>query len=224
VKAETAAQAEAAPGVMPLDREAWFKELNRSNFVNSYHQYRDAQLCGGSRLLIIGPGQGLDTAIFRWRGYDVTTFDIDETFNPDVLGSVHEMPMFDGKRFDIAIASHVLEHLPLAYLDSALSELARVARHTIVYLPVAGRHGQFRFQLGARAVGFDVAWDVFNYFERPDGTTLRYCAGQHYWEVGRRGFRVKDLERRFGQYFRVMKAYRNYDWLPSFNFILAARE
>jgi hypothetical protein len=223
VKVAIDAPAAAAPGVMPLDREAWFKELNRSNFVNSYHQYRDAQLCGGSRLLIIGPGQGLDAAIFRWRGYDVTTFDIDETFHPDVLGSVHDMPMFGDKQFDIAIASHVLEHLPLRYLDSALSELARVAGHAIVYLPVAGRHGQIRFQLGARTIGFDVAWDVFNFFERPDGETLRYCAGQHYWEVGRRGFRVKDLERRFGRHFNVTTAYRNHDWLPSFNFVLEAK-
>ena len=69
---------------MPVDREVWGQELHLCNFINSYYQYRDIQSCGKvEKILIIGPGQGLDTHILKWRGYDVTTFDIDETFNPD---------------------------------------------------------------------------------------------------------------------------------------------
>ena len=57
------------PEVMPLDREAWFRELHLSNFVNSYYQFRDLQSLREVRsVLVIGPGQGLDTAVLRWRG------------------------------------------------------------------------------------------------------------------------------------------------------------
>src|SRR5689334_241449 len=106
-----------APAVMPVDREAWKRELHRSNFVNAYYEYRDLQRCPGARrVLIVGPGQGLDTLVLKWRGYDVTTFDIDQTFAPDHIGSVHEMPMFADAAFDVVIASHVLEHLAVAYL------------------------------------------------------------------------------------------------------------
>lgn len=213
----------AVPSVMPLDRDLWFTQINRSNFINSYYQYRDAQRCGGNRVLIVGPGQGLDTAIFRWKGYNVTTFDIDETFHPDILGSVHAMPMFEDRKFDIVIASHVLEHLPLAFLDRALAELARVARYAIIYLPVAGKHGHIQLDLGIRKLAFTLTWDIFNIFDRPDGNSLKYCQHQHYWEVGRPGFRVRDLRRRFAERFVVVDAYRNHDWLPSFNFVLAAR-
>jgi SAM-dependent methyltransferase len=211
------------PAVMPLDRESWFAQLDRSNFINSYYQYRDAQVCKGKRLLIVGPGQGLDTAIFRWKGYEVTTFDIDGTFRPDVQGSVHEMGFFADRQFDLVIASHVLEHLPVVFLDRALHELARVAPYAVIYLPVAGRHGQLRLTLGVRRIGFEVRWDIFNPFARPDGRSLRYCEGQHYWEVGRPGFRVRELKRRFEQHFTVISCYRNRDWLPSFNFVLAAK-
>src|SRR6266540_4133711 len=95
------------PTVMPLpDREAWHQQLNLSNFINSYYQYRDVEsLHPGRRMLIIGPGQGLDTQVFKWRGYDVVTLDIDETFSPDVVGSVHDLSMFPARRFDVAIAS-----------------------------------------------------------------------------------------------------------------------
>src|SRR5207237_3857301 len=129
------------PTVMPVDREAWRKEIHLSNFVNAGYQYRDLQSCGADvrKVLIIGPGQGLDTHVLRWLGYDVTTFDIDETFSPDHIGSVHQMTLFSDRQFDAVIASHVLEHLAVPYLDAALAELARVGRFALVYLPVAGR-------------------------------------------------------------------------------------
>ena len=209
------------PGVMPVDREQWARQLGLSNFINAYYQYRDlADIDAGRNILIIGPGQGLSTAVLRWRGFEVTTLDIDETFRPDHVGSVHEMPMFSDGQFDTAIASHVLEHLPAAYLDQALREIARVARYALIYLPVHGRHAQLRWIPGIRGWDVSLILDVFNYLEKPDGATPAYMDGQHFWEVGMRGFRVGDLKRRMSGAFEVISAYRNRDWLPSYNFVL----
>jgi Methyltransferase domain len=212
------------PTVMPVDRAAWKRQLHLSNFTNAYYQYRDVQRCGEVRtILVIGPGQGLDTQVFRWRGYQVTTFDIDDTFAPDVRGSVHDMRMFEADRFDIVIASHVLEHLAVAYLDPALDEIARVGRFALVYLPVAGRHAQLRLVPGVRNLDLSLVIDLFDYFGRPDGVTSRYCQGQHFWEIGRRGFSVRQVRRRLERRFDVLDAYRNRDWTPSYNFVLRAR-
>ena len=213
-----------APAVMPVDREAWKRELHLSNFANSYYQYRDLGLCGDVKtVLIIGPGQGLDALVLKWRNYTVTTFDIDKTFNPDFVGSVHDLTMFGDCSFDVIIVSHVLEHLAVPYLDKCLSELGRVGRNCMIYLPVAGRHFQLRVKMDLK--GFDFSWifDLFNRFHRPDGITPRYCAGQHFWEVGMRGFRVPDLTHRFEKKFFVVKNYRNRDWLPSYNFVLKSK-
>ena len=93
------------PAPMPVDRDHWAQELHLSNFVNSYYQYRDLQRLKDCRsLLIIGPGQGLDTCILKWRGYEVQTFDIDGTFKPDHLGSVHDLSRFENGTFDAVIA------------------------------------------------------------------------------------------------------------------------
>lgn len=212
------------PGLMPVDGDAWFRQLNLSNFVNTYYQYRDLQKLGDARkLLIVGPGQGLDTAVLRWRGFEVTTLDVDETFQPDVIGSVHDMYQFGTGQFDVVIASHVIEHLPVQYLRRALAELSRVGRSALIYLPVAGRHGLLKFVAGVRDLEFSWIWDLFNYWRRPDGVTAAFCEGQHYWEIGRRGYRVRDVRVMLQEFFAVVDEYRNRDWLPSYNFVLRSR-
>ena len=213
------------PAVMPVDRKEWRKQIHLANFINAGYQHRDLQSLGAEvrRILIIGPGQGLDTAIFRWMGFEVTTFDIDETFEPDHIGSVHEMTMFGEKQFDAVIASHVLEHLAVPYLDRSIAELARVARYALVYLPVAGRHMQLRFVPGVRLLDLSLHVDLFNWFHKPDGVTPRYMAGQHFWEIGMRGFRLADVRRRFEPHFEILNVYRNHDWRPSQNFVLRAK-
>lgn len=213
-----------APAVMPVDREHWFRQLDLSNFVNAYYQFRDlSQIDGCRRVLIVGPGQGLQTEVLKWRGYEVMTLDIDETFKPDVIGSVHDMNMFRDRQFDAVIASHVLEHLAVAYLDRSLRELSRVAAYALIYLPVAGRHVQARLQPGFKGIDLSVVFDLFNYLHRPNGVEAKYCGGQHFWEVGMRGFRVRDLKRRMSTQFDVVDVYRNRDWNPSLNFVLRSK-
>jgi len=217
-------QAVPAPAVMPVDREQWRAQINRSNFVNTYCQYRDIQSCPGvKRVLVVGPGQGLDTAVLRWAGYEVTTFDIDETFAPDVVGSVHEMTMFGDAQFDLVTASHVLEHVAVPYLDAGLAEIARVARYALVYLPVHGRKIQLRLAPGFRNLDLSFTVDFFNYLRKPDGITPRYMSGQHFWELGMRGFRLRDVLARFSAHFDVLRHYRNPDWPISYNFVLRSR-
>ncbi|MHB1240540.1 MAG: class I SAM-dependent methyltransferase [Gammaproteobacteria bacterium] len=212
------------PAVMPVDSEKWASELPLSAFVNAHYQYRDLQTLGPCHeVLVVGPGQGLVPALLRWRGYTVTTLDIDPALNPDHVGSVHDMAMFGDRQFDVVIASHVLEHFAVPYLDRALAEIARVGRHALIYLPVRGRHVSLRFIPDVRNLDFSLVTDLYNYLERPDGVTARYMEGQHFWEVGMRGFRVRDLLGRLKRKFEVLSHYRNRDWLPSYNFVLRSR-
>lgn len=214
-----------APSVMPIDRREWGGQIHLCNFINAYYQYEDVQMCGEvQKILIIGPGQGVDTQIFKWRGYDVTTLDIDETFSPDVLGSAHDLSMFDDRSFDVVIASHVLEHLPVPYLDQCLNELSRVASYSLIYLPVAGRHFQLRCKMDLKGFDLSFIYDFFNFFHKPSGISPDYCQGMHYWEMGMRGFTLKDMKHRFSKHFSLLKSYRNNDWYPSYNWVLKSKQ
>jgi hypothetical protein len=213
-----------SPAVMPVEVEDWRKRLDLSTFVNAYYQYRDLQRFDDCReVLVVGPGQGLVPDVLRARGYAVTTFDIDARLGPDHLGSVHDLGVFPDDRFDAVIVSHVLEHLAVPYLDGALSEIARVGRAALIYLPVAGRHVSLRVTPGVANIDVSLVVDLFNYFHRPDGVTPRFMAAQHFWEIGRRGFSVVSVRRRLAKHFEIVDAYRNRDWLPSYNFVLRAR-
>ena len=212
------------PGIMPLDREAWVRQIGLCNFVNAFYQLRDmAQFSDARRVLIIGPGQGLDPVVQRWRGYEVTTFDLDSTFSPDILGSVHNMDMFEDGEFDVAIASHVLEHLPLDHLDMAISEIARVAGHALIYLPVNGLSLQFRISMSYRDWDWSRIIDLRRWWRKPDLQEARFMAGAHYWEIGVRGCSRKEVQERLARHFHVRHVYRNQDWRPSMNFLLTSR-
>ncbi len=213
-----------SPAPMPVDAQEWAKRLDLSNFVNAYYQFRDLQgLPHCRKLLIVGPGQGLASAVLRWRQYEVTTLDIDATFNPDVIGSVHDLSQFATGQFDAVIASHVLEHLSEDYLEQALSEIARVGHFGLVYLPVNGVYTQLRFQSNFRALDLSLLLTVSKWFERPSRSKPLYMDGQHYWEIGLKGFKVRDLLRRMEACFEVLRTYRNKDWLPSQNFVLRSK-
>ncbi len=212
------------PKVMPVDRKTWLHILSNSNFQNAAAEYSDIlSLPDISTVLVIGPGQGLDVAILRWRDYVITTFDIDQTFSPDYVGSVHDLSQFSDKQFDLVIASHVLEHLPVMYLNKSLRELARVARYALVFLPLAGRHFQFRLKADVKGFDYSIFFSLYNFIEKPDGVTPRYCAGQHFWEIGYRGFRKKDLIVRLETSFKIIRHYRNINWNPSYNFVLESK-
>lgn len=211
------------PQPMPESAASYAERFSLTNFINAYYQVRDCLAYAPATVLLVGVGVGLERSLLRDRfGLEVTTLDIDAGFQPDYLGSVHEMPMFTPKQFDVAIAAHVLEHLDFRYFTPALAELARVAHHALLYLPYGGRHPELRLR------GLSTHLDCwlrcsFAPGKRIDGTQPVLCGGEHYWECGYRGFEVSRLRHIIEQYFIVDECYQNPEWRYSLNFRLTAR-
>jgi len=213
----------AGPGRMPVDADKYRRSMSLTNFVNAYYQIRDAMKYEPQRVLVVGVGTGIEPLLLKHKcNVQVTTYDIDERFAPDHVGSVHAMSIFDSGAFDVAIVSHVLEHLPFSYLDTVLRELARVAKHVVLYLPYGGRHLRLKFIYAQRVREYVIGVDVPP-LNKIDGERPELQAGHHYWEVGYRGFSLRAISGRIAKHFVIDERYHNADWMYSINFLLTSR-
>ncbi|MSQ48411.1 MAG: class I SAM-dependent methyltransferase [Deltaproteobacteria bacterium] len=213
------------PTTMPVNKEAWLAQLHISNFHNAFFEYRDVRACTPAKnILIVGPGQGLELTVFKSRGYNVTTYDIDGDFKPDHLGSVHDMSCFASKQFDVVIASHVLEHMSFSYFDTALKELARVAHYALIYLPYAGRHIDLGVILYQGSKERHLRVNIAPFWRKPSLTEARYASGQHFWEIGLSGCSKRTIRQAIEKRFEVLDAYQNPYWMVSMNFVLKSNE
>lgn len=132
-----------------------------------------------STVLEVGLGNGFVAHVLRQCGYNVVTFDINVALEPDVVGSVDQMePHFREGSFDLVLCAEVLEHLPLATLPVALSQLARVTRKwAVITLPTCR---QPRF-----AMAGNLRVPILGVFDIRLGALARRkaIAREHHWEL-----------------------------------------
>lgn len=107
----------------------------------------------GSRVLTVGAGGGVNELLYRYardREFHVTSFDVDESRGPDVVGDVCTYEFQDAE-FDVVVICEVLEHLhsphlAVARLYSALGRGGRLILTVPFLLPIHERpHDYFRY-------------------------------------------------------------------------------
>lgn len=188
--------------------------LNLPRMITYWYQAAAVRRCGGQRVLEVGIGMGLTSFILGKWGYDLETLDLDPALHPTRVGDVRDMPYPDGS-FDTILAAEVLEHIPYDDFRTALRELYRVTKsHVIVTLPspLVG------CALGLNVCGLEprFLWVGTRLWTKP------VFDGQHYWELGRRGYsqgRIRDAIRSVG--FEITRAYRPGLSLYTYCFVLS---
>jgi hypothetical protein len=209
---------------MPEDAHEYAHHISVTNFINAYYQIRDALTYQPHRVLVIGVGVGIEIAVLRSKfGITVETFDIDPDFQPDHVGSVHDLSRFSDQSFDVVIASHVLEHLPFSFFRDALSELSRVAKHAVIYLPYGGKHLEMCLSVSQRRREWKLRLHVPPVFRRISGEEPELQNNAHYWECGYPGYSVDTIRQYLEEVFYIDGCYHNDDWKYSLNFLLTSR-
>lgn len=187
----------------------------KERFVSYWHQIDELRALGPASVLEVGIGNGFVSSYLRARGLAVTTLDFDERLEPDVVGSVLEMPFEDGA-FSAVACFEVLEHLPYDQFAPALREMRRVAaEHVVLSLPNAKK--VYRFELEMRHV-----LEVRALIPRPRLALPEHTFdGEHYWEIGTAGHAEDEVRRvieRAG--FAVERAYRVFEFPYHHFFVL----
>lgn len=172
--------------------------MDQPRWMSFYEQIMQFHaLPSGSKVLEIGSGLNINRnhiAEFI-PGITYETLDIAEDLHPDYLGSAHDIPLPDNS-FDAVFAFEILEHLPFEKFEIALKEIKRISKGKVVIsLPHFGPPIKFLIKipfLPEIRFAYKIPYyrkHVFN--------------GQHYWEIGKRGYSAKKIKGIISKYFVV---------------------
>ena len=111
-----------------VDPNHYFNESYdvKERFISYWHQIYEIFEFNPKKVLEIGIGNGFASKYLKERSVNVITLDIDRRLNPDIEGSVLNIPIAD-ESFDVVVCYELLEHLPYESFYKALSEIFRVS-------------------------------------------------------------------------------------------------
>lgn len=185
-----------------VDRDSYrFQKYDKLDRWTSYwYQIRETLALRPESVLEIGAGGGVyRDYLKRTGGIAYKSLDIAEDLHPDIIGSADNIPLQD-ESFDVVAAFEVLEHLPFERFEKALGEIRRVSRkYAIVSLPHFGPPVKFSFKIPfLREIKF--------HFKIPYSQKHSFN-GQHYWEIGKRGYPEKEIRETISKFFRIRKEF-----------------
>ena len=187
--------------------------FNIPRMIGYLYQADAVHRCGGRNVLEIGVGTGLTSYMLRLWGSHLQTLDLDGRLGPTCVGDATRMPFRDDA-FDTILIAEMLEHLPFEEFVPALRELRRVSRrHVVVTLP-------------APLVGLSLGINICGIYPKFLALGTRQWSrpvfdGQHYWELGRRGYPKRRIRQAIQQAgFHIEKEFRQPFSLYCYFFIL----
>lgn len=165
-----------------------------------FYQIKEAIRFSPNNILEIGVGdQVLGSYIKNNTDISYTSLDVAEDLHPDTTGSVTAIPFGDGS-FDVVVGYEVLEHIPFEDFEKALSEISRVSKTgAIISLPHFGPSLKFSFKIPfikEIKIAFKIPYPKKHVFN-----------GQHYWEIGKKGFGVDMVKKSIKKYFDIIQDY-----------------
>ncbi len=169
-------------------------------FASYFYQLKEIHASSPKNVLEIGVGDAVIGNYLRDNtNIEYTSLDIAADVNPTVIGSVLSMP-FEDNAFDVVCAFEVLEHIPFDSFEQAVSEMTRVARNRVlISVPHFGPPIMFSLKIPFLK---HIRW-AFKVPYHPK----HMWNGQHYWELGKKGFTVAEVKKILSKYGALVSHY-----------------
>jgi len=182
----------------PKSRYKFLQYNGKSRWMSYWHQINEVLSLKPKNVLEIGIGNKTVANYLKSQGVEVITFDKDEKLKPDVVGDVLEIP-FGNNSFDVILCAEVLEHLFFNDFENALYELKRVSKKYVV--------------LSLPHFGHSITLSIKIPLIKEKRLAIRiphpiaHKLGEHYWEVGKRGYSLSKIKKILKKYFKIKKDY-----------------
>ncbi|MDA3802700.1 MAG: class I SAM-dependent methyltransferase [Patescibacteria group bacterium] len=178
-----------------------------TRFISYFTQIDIVRSLQPKKVLEIGVGNKTVSNYLNNNGIKVDTCDFDKELEPDYVADIRDLPMEDNS-YDAVMACEIIEHIPWDDVEKALKELHRVSKkHVIISIPYAA----FTFEIITR---FPFTKTLFNklfvscFLRIPRFFIKLQFNGEHYWEMGMKGYPRKKIREEFKKYFEIKKEVR----------------
>lgn len=182
-----------------------YDDLQR--FLNYYYQIDLVKKYKPANVLEIGVGNHTVSNYLKNMGFKVDTCDFDQLLAPDFVADIRDLP-FKDKSYDLLMACEVLEHIPWQEVDKALFQIKRVTkRYAIVSVPYSSLSFEFILSLPLFRRLFKRKY-LSLFFRVPLFFKTLKFNGEHYWEMGRKGYSIGEVRKKFKEDFKIIQEFR----------------
>lgn len=137
----------------------------------------------GDKILEIGVGSGFTSNYLKSKGYDVTTIDIDQNKQPDIVADIVNYEF--NQKFDHILAFEVFEHIPFEDFRKAIINISKnCTKNLFVSLP---RNEKFWFRISADFKIFHL--NNFQFATKRN----KIISKHHHWEVDFKNYSKRNI-------------------------------
>lgn len=175
--------------------------VNKARWNSYYKQIEEVLKEENENVLIIGAGDRIVPNILKTKMDEVKIFDIAEDLNPDYIGDILKIDNILDKNFDCILCCQVLEHLPFNKFEKCIEKLEKVTnKKCIISLPQQYIWSWISFKIPKVP--------VLNLNVSLPKSYMKYkFNGEHYWEIGTKGYQVGKIRKILGKYFNIENEY-----------------
>ena len=174
----------------------------KSRWISYWYKINEVINLKSKSVLEIGVGNKSVSDYLTKIGFRVKTCDLDKSLKPDVVANILNLP-FKIDSFDVVLCAEVLEHLPFKNFSKALSNIHKVSKkYAIITLP---NFSITNLYFGIKVIPYVPKKEFLIRVRYP---VKHKFLGEHYWEIGKKGFPVsliKESIRKSG--FQIKKNY-----------------
>jgi len=201
------------PSDIPREYYGFSFYVSKERMVTYWHQVNEILPQKPDRLLEVGIGNGIVSAILKVYGIKVTTADINESLAPDVVVSITELDSsFKQGEFPLVLCSRVLQHLPYDKFETAIKQLYYVTNNYILLtLPVETLRVYVSFRVtGKRSSTISIPLPLF--LKRIISKVIKLdqkSETQNFWKINHaRHTSMNNILGILEKYFKIEKAYQ----------------